>query len=311
MTSTIRAIAAPISTQGYDPEWRTAVKGFEKVAFNSAKRITDFVPWLYKPKTFTAKKILYPVYAGIGDAEPWDGMSPINPKGISYLYDVKAEQFTFANSVEYTYESELWDLYGMNTHKAEELGKSGPSKYQKLAADPFNSGFSVNWFDTVPLFSDSHPLVGTTNTQSNRVVGALSHDTLNDALIMGMTMIDPLGRPVEQEPELLIVHTTKVPLAEALLNKGIDKASGTLNPNDKNPYAKYKGLQVLGYPYIGKDMWFLKFSNAEAYVSNRVPIKLFPSRENPSHGMKQDMTFTTAFWFENYVQWIGSTGPAS
>lgn len=67
---------------------------------------------------------------------------------------------------------------------------------ETIAASIFNSGFSVNGGDGVPLFSTAHPLFGATGgVVSNRFSTArpLSHAALKDALLQAAQNVDDTG----------------------------------------------------------------------------------------------------------------------
>lgn len=307
-----RIIAAPTTSLGLDPALRTTIKGFEKIALQTANSINDIVPLFYKPKTFSERTIAYPVYTGIPDATTWDGKQLITSVDMEYLYDVTATQYIYANAIEYTWEADLWDIYNVNPKKAAELGKSLRVKRNRVGMDFWSSAFTTNWYDGVPFFSASHPqALGTPGsaTQSNLVTGALSPTTLVTGLNALIDMRDPFGRPVNEgiTSFTLFVDPTKVINARSVLNDGLKLAAGTAN-NDRNPFSEFT-INIKGVPYgWTSTRWVLQASNFQSFYSDKVPIKMLPAKATDAHGVKQDGAFVCAFWAEDYRQYVGSTG---
>lgn len=306
----IRLITSPISLVGLDPDLRTAIKGFEKVTVNSAESVEDFIPKLYKPKSFKEKRITFPVYAGLPDAETWDGKSTITAREMAYLHEITAEQYYWAQSVEFTFESQDFDIYGINGKKAKELGTSLGWELQQQAADFFNDGFATTaWADGVYFFSASHPLVGG-GTQSNLISGALSHDLLMDGLVALRNMTDPLGRNKRPGQGVrLWVESTQGPLARYIVNESLNWQSGSAD-NNQNPFKFFGNIEVVEWPHWDTTTkWMLQsVGDFESYVSYKHAPRLFPVKETDSHGMKQDGMFCVAFWTEDYTSFVGSLG---
>ena len=310
-----RIIPAPQSTAGWDAAKRTAIKGLERISINSADQIRNYIPLIYKPKKFSELSIVYPIYSGMKNAVAWDGKSVITPQGIAYLWDVTAQVYLYANGTEYTFESELWDIYGMRSKQAKELGKSLSYKEQLTAFSFLNNAFTTAWSDGVYFFHASHPKstqIG--GTFSNIVSGGFAFDTFLDALILGENMVDPLNRPIYQEAERLFVHSTKVPYARMVINASLNWRGGSAN-NDENPFKRHGRVSaedfVVGVPSAygwSTTQWAVKFSGSELYHNPQVPIKMLKPEDTPAHGVKQDGVFANAFWAEGVTGWVGSTG---
>jgi hypothetical protein len=303
-----RVIAMPLTLEGLDPALRTALLGFTEVTLNSVDRIPDVIGDLYENNNYSPKRITYPVYSGLADAGTWDGVTPITPSEMSYLYDVEAEQFVWANGIAYTFMSELFDEYGLNKKLSGEQGIAGESARQKAGFSLLNNGFVTNWYDGVPFFSASHPMspiIG--GVQSNLQAGALSHDTLQDAVDKGCSMTDVLGRPLDAVPVELWVHTTQGAYGDYLVNKGNGLASGTPN-NDNNPFGR---LTVKPTTYMGTStMWAVRFRTrrGKKLFKSRKMYKLYAPKENNAHGYQRDLVWCESYWAEEYYEFVGSTG---
>ena len=302
-----RTVPAPATLAGLDPALRTAVRGFETIAINSAKEVRDIIPYLYKKKVFEPKKITMPVYAGIGGGGEWDGKSVITPNDLTFLYDVTAENLIYANAAEHSFEAENFDLYKLQgKRKWKELGKNAAHVQQMAALNPFNLGFTVNWADGVPFFSDNHPLLGG-GTQSNLVHGPLSYDTVMDGYIKGISMVDPLGREVTQDLTAIYVARHNVPYAKSILNIGMKEAAGSAN-HDRNPFADENVHVIpLAWP-LTHNGFIMQFSESEAYHSGKMPITFRKPRETDAEGIKQSVVWIDAFWFEGYTGFVASSG---
>lgn len=304
-----RIIAMPITLEGLDPDLRTALLGLEKCVVNSVNSLTDFNAMLFESDNFSPKTKTIPVYAGLADAAQWDGISAITPSQLSYLYDITATQYYYANGISFTFDSLTFDEYDLNAKQSKGQGISAEAKRQKVgAAQLFNNAFTTNWFDGVPFFASNHPnspVIG--GTQSNLISGALSHDTLQDAIDAMCAFTDPMGRALDVQPTELWVDMSKISLGEYVLNSGNALKSGT-GDNDNNPF---KGIKLVPYPYFSTTTkWALRGRgrNGNPCKKSRKLYKLMAPRENDAHGYQRDLIWCEAYWMEDWTTWVGSLG---
>jgi len=305
-----RIIAMPITLEGLDPDLRTALLGLEKCVVNSVNTLTDYNAMLFESDNFSTKSKTIPVYTGLADAAQWDGISAITPLQHSYLHDITATQYYYGNGISFTFDSLTFDEYSLNEKLSKGQGLSAESKRQKVgAAALFNNAFAgTAWIDGVYFASASHPLspvIG--GVQSNLVSGALTQDTLQDALDLGAAFVDPMGRPLDATPYELWVDRSEYANGEYCLNSGNRLASGTPN-NDNNPFT---GIKLVPYPYFSTTTkWGVRFrtKNGNAAKKSRKLYKLMKPMENTAHGYQRDLIWCEAYWMEDYTNWVLSLG---
>ena len=199
------------------------------------------------------------------------GEAPVKTEGAAIAYDSYQESYvaryvhqTIALGFNITEEAVEDDLY--KTHSkiaAEGLGRSMASTKQVRAANIFNTAFSTNGGDGVPLFSASHPTIAAGN-QSNLGTGDISETTLETALINISLFKDDRGiligaqaKSVHIPPQLQFV-IDKILSSTYSTTVFTDNTAYATNVNDVNSVGK-KGLQwYINHRFTDTDAWFIK-----------------------------------------------------
>lgn len=322
-----RVIASPIDGLGLDPARRTQLRGLHKIMMDSVESIPDYNADLFQDGSNLVsdkvKQATMPVYSGLSPAQRWDAISEIPNSTMNYLWDVTMKDYLYGAGVEFTFESKVWDNYGLNSEleKAKNLGIAASDREQLVGAAFWAAAFTTtmpdgtSWPDGAALFSNSHPYASSyssTTYRDNLVSGALSLDTVIEMINLGMNWRDPWGRPFPQRmPLRLCVHPSKAADAYRIINTGLNYRSGTAN-NEQNPLKRY-GITsdsfVYEYPYMpDANYFFMQFTGHQFYMKKTLPTRLLEPIKTTSHGVKQDIVFSLSLWCGDPGGAVGSTG---
>lgn len=122
--------------------------------------------------------------------------------------------------------------YGLVEDMAKDAGHAGRETVEQNAASFINSLYDQNGYDGVPTFSANHPSLGDGGgTQSNLISGALSDNTLKQAIILFRKQRDEGGKKISSVPRKLVVPQSLQFTAATILQSAL--VAGTTN-NDKN-----------------------------------------------------------------------------
>jgi len=162
----------------------------------------------------------------------------------------------------------------------DKMGRNARMTRDQYAFERYNLGFSsVLANDGVALFSASHITLGTGQTVSNLVSGALSEVTLETAINSLIEQIGQDGVLGGHMPATLLVPTAL--FKEATIYAETELRPTTTN-NDVNYVSKkYPGLEVKQTPFLGatagssgsNTAWFLLSDNHSMYRWERQAIK--------------------------------------
>ena len=308
-----REIPSPITINGISIDWETAKKGLDKVLWQSAGNVRDYVSLLFKDGTFKDKTMKRKAFSGLPEAQEWNAKDVIPSQGINFMWDVTATHAWYANAVEYDLESKTFDPYDIIPRLPKELGLSMAVKRQRLAAKFFVDGFTNagNTPDGKAFFALDHPndprLGG---TQGNLVNGSIGVATFTNAINLLLGMTDPLGRPLNARPRRLFVHPTKVITVKQILGIGMEKEFATANDNEaRNPFKDYD-IAVVPFPWLGAscvDYWVLQASEHECYWSDAVKLQTRMT-EGDNHSTRHEAWFSSTCWYDSWVGYVGGTG---
>lgn len=204
------------------------------------------------------------------------GFGPLAPKGEleSTIMDepiklggVRFIHKTFALGFEISEEMREDDQYGLMLDLAGDLGRSSRYTAELYGHDVYNNGFTSAKYvgrDGQPLFSVSHPVVGTGGLAANRpaVDVDLSQAALEAAWGAFQGSVDDRGMPIDLQPVVLLVHPDNVLFARRLLESARYPGGNT---NDINPLEN--ALRIVSSPYLtDRDAWFLLADMSEIDV---------------------------------------------
>lgn len=164
------------------------------------------------------------------------------------------------------------DQYRQIEKMPKAMARSGRAKVEKDAMIPLLQGFAYNTatppapvrpiYDGKALF-DTHTLLDSAKTFSNKLTGVLNEANLKAALQIMREIPDEAGNLAQFSTKRLIVPPALEDTAVRLLQS--DRLAGT-NNNDTNAFLKNHGLEIVVLDYLGAaaggsdTAWFLQDS---------------------------------------------------
>lgn len=148
-----------------------------------------------------------------------------------------------------------YDTEGKLIREMMRIGRRWKIKEDQLCANVLNNGFATGTtWDGDFVFSASHNIGSTGNTQSNLTTGALTDTTLNAGLILGANFKDHDGLADPMTYRYLVVPTALEKKAKELVYSALNPESANNNINTH----QNRGLQVVVWPLLtSTTAWFL------------------------------------------------------
>jgi hypothetical protein len=237
-----------------------------------------------------------------GVTAQYDAIKP----GISETYTHK----TYALGYEITEEAIEDNLRTPETFSKlpQALSRSGIETVEVSASNVFNNGFTTNGFDGVPLFSDSHPLLGG-GTQAN--TPSVAADLSVTSLTAGLTSIEKyldersLKRPTKAV--MLAVPVDLWNVADELL--GSEFKPYTAN-NEVNALQR-KDLQYFVWHYLtDTDAWFLLSEKSEHKLKFFWRVRMGSLRRGNDFDTTNLKHLQRMRFSVGYSHWMGTYGSA-
>lgn len=232
----------------------------------------------------------------------------INP-GLERIYT--HEEFASGFMVERKFVDD--EQYETLNKLPKDLARAGRYKVEEDACSLFNTAFTAKGYDGVPLFSNAHPLVETKKADgtaitvkgNNLVTGALSDETLKQALLLGRKQVDEAGKLITMQFDTLVV-----PPALEWLAMELTKTTGKPG-TDLNDINVLKGrLNVIVWDFLtSDDAWFIMDSkNHQANFFWRVKPEFNREKDFDSFVSKYNGYMRYSFGYSDWRGFIGSTG---
>lgn len=158
---------------------------------------------------------------------------------------------------------EKYDSLSKNPKK---MGRAVASTCEITAAAIFNTAFSTNGSDGVPLFSVSHPLLSPgAGLGSNRLAvdSDLSASSLKDMLTLLRKTVDTSGNLIYIEPKRLLVPPELEFVAYEILHSAYLPDTPNNNVSGVGPESNYKLSGVVWNYLTDSDGWFVMGDNVE------------------------------------------------
>jgi phage major head subunit gpT-like protein len=201
------------------------------------------------------------------------------------------------------------DLYNIINKFPEDLADAGKTKVEEDASTVLNDGFTVNGYDGVPLFSANHPYEGDANkpagVQSNLITGALSDETIKEAMTLMRGLLDNGGKKITFMPDTLIVPPKLEWLALEITQSALK--AGTAD-NDKNTLVGR--LKVVVYDYLTSDTAFFLADSKKHGLTFfwRVKPTFGKSTDSDNFVAKYNGRMRYSYGYTDWRGIIGSTG---
>lgn len=280
-----------------------------KVFFNAYDELPEQFSKVFETMDMTKKTETFPHMGAFGLWEENTEGNTINEDEMSQGPTATFTAQRFDKGYEVTWELVQDDLY--NVMKG--IGKGGSSKalgmglhatLETKCADVLNNGFANTGYDSVALFSDSHPLADSASLGDNLTTGVLSDATLKNAIILMRDTRDEANVRIMAMPKKLIVPPELEFVAKTILeSKG---TAGQLS-NDSNTVPN---LQLVVLDYLSSaTAWFVQAGSIENLKLLWREKPLFDSQKIQK--TVDSFMYGYARWTQGYVDWrglVGSTG---
>jgi phage major head subunit gpT-like protein len=277
-----------------------------KVFFEGYDELPEQFPNVFKVGSSTKAEETDFHVAGVGMWPEKESMGSIQYEDINPGLEVNYTHKEYAKGTQV--ERKFYDdeMYSVIEKIPKSHGRGGRATVETIAATPLNNAFTVNGYDGVPMFSNSHPLYGNDGgTCDNLTTGALSSANLTTALILARQQVDDAGLKIQCKPTKLIIpedleYTAAVILQSTQLPGGPD--------NDTNVLRGKLTPVILDY-LSSTTAWFLQ--------DTRFDNLMFFWRVKPEY--KREENFDTMIakyrgymrYVAGYSDWrgmVGSTG---
>lgn len=281
------------------------LKKIDKVFFESYDEEPEQWSQYLNDKTSSQYAEIVQRYAGTAN---WAKKNELaNPEGQSFkLADmIITEHDPWAIRVEMS--RELYDDFKFNEveNMTRDAGHGARNTVETNCAQVLDGAFTNNIYDGVPLISNSHPNRGAQGgTQSNLASGALSDQSLKNAIVLFRQQKDEAGKQIMQRPDKLVVNQVQQFTAATVLQSAL--MSGTAN-NDKNTLPSLKIVDLLFTQ--DPDAWFIQANRHQMQHYWRVPVE-FKRRPNMTDNMAWvwDGYFRDSTAIEDWRGIVGSLG---
>ena len=227
---------------------------FREIFFDAYDEIPEQFSDVFQVKTSKKAKEYDFHMAGTG---LWDVKNPgqnINEEDMAKGDEVSYVHTAYAKMIQVEREFSDDDMYGVVEKLPRQLGIGGRATVETTAAAILNNAFSVNGYDGVPLFSDSHPLIKGGVADNLMTASALNDANLKTGITMMRTnMKTEEGLKMQARAKKLVVSPDLEFTAMTLLQSA--GVVGSAN-NDTNVLKGRLSPVVLDY-LTDTNAWFL------------------------------------------------------
>lgn len=148
------------------------------------------------------------------------------------------------------------------TARIKDLGIEAKRHPDELVFNLLQNGFSNKCYDGKTFFANDHK-EGKSGIQSNIVIGALSLNTLKEAVSKIMSFKNDQGKPMRIVPDVLVVGTGEVQwIAREILNSTYITIAGVTDREKPTTNVLQRIVPTLIItPYVEENAWFLLCCN--------------------------------------------------
>jgi len=285
----------------------TQLPALQELILSDMESWPDMVPTLAKIRPATGSIAQTTEQTGVGQAQAIPEGASVNYATIAQGNSFTAQYIKYGIGAIITREM----MEDGKLQDAAEIIRSLPRSMhdlkQRLFADNFNNGFTVNGYDGVPLFSTNHPIVNGGGVQAN--TPSVQVDLTVDSLEEGFTQISQWvtqeGLRWMAKPEYMLVSPGNSYGAYQLLNSDYTPDSA----NNAVSSVKRFGLKMVESPYItDTDAWFIRCTQHYLFWWDRQDpmLESFPDFDITATKHKITARWTTGHG--SYYGWYGSRG---
>ena len=228
--------------------------GFAKIYFNRFANVPEYYSKICNVNTSDKYSEKTSAFSSLGS---WMNKNPgavIEYEDAVQGYDQTTTHTTYAKGFRVQEELLDDDLYGILKRIPKDMGRGARNVIEQKVANIYNNAFATTtWADGVYLCSASHPIEGSTQSNTGGAVD-LAASTLETARIAMETMVDYKGLLLGIKAKILLVPPALEDTALKLVKSTNDPESAE---NAINPIKNY-GLTIVVNPYLtDTDAWFL------------------------------------------------------
>jgi phage major head subunit gpT-like protein len=233
------------------------------------------------------------------------------------------DQFTPGLSIRYTVndfklrigfsEQAIRDmLVNMANDRGRDLGFSARQTIEVLIANIWNSGFTTNGYDGVPLFSAAHPNTKNVATLQSNLLGGLvptpatlSVLSLRQALSQYRRFFDETGvRRIQVDPRMLVV-----PPEEEWNAMEIVKSSERPDTANRAMNVVRNILEVFVYDYLTDvNNWFIgpdgKYNRVKMYNRRTLSIDTYEDKDSETNWVQAAFAYSQGW--SGWLGWLGT-----
>lgn len=298
-------IPAPMVTSGFDSALFR--EGLREVFYDSVNGVDDKIGTLFSRATSKSNYEEMLSMSGLTYFKSWDERSPITYEGIASRYKTRFTHADFSKGVSYSRKAKRDLKYNTLSDIARDFGNVAGATQQVLAASLFNLAFTSVWNSTEGQFliDSDHPLdarVG--GTSSNLVTGALGISTLQEAITKLTLTPNDVGMPIGIKPKYLLVHPSKMWLADSLVNSPGEYDSPNLAKNT------LKGqITPVAWEYLTSETaWYVIGDKTRVYWFDRESLQDEMEIDFDTGDIKHKAWFSSSFGAADWRGIVGSTG---
>lgn len=249
----------------------------KKIFFDSYNEVPLMYKKMFKVEKMTKKDQTYPHLGAFGLWQQNDEGDEFNEDDFSQGNVASFEAKRYDKSYIVTWELMQDDQYNVfrgigKGGSAKGLGRSLRATEETDTANVILNGFSNVGYDGKALFASNHPLIDSSKTVSNIIVGGLTDANLKAALTLMRTQTDEAGIVISASAKQLVVCPALEFTAKAIIHSILQ--SGT----DYNDVNTIPNLEVVVWDYLNDPTgqmtpWFIQDTSLDNL--------LFLRREEP------------------------------
>lgn len=234
---------------------KAASIGYQALFSRGWESATPHYPAWCMDSQSTGDKETYHLDGGLPEMREWLGERQRNAVK-RWTYDLANRDWEL--TIEIPRNAFADDKLGLFKQRFTQMGVAAKVHPDKLFTDLLVDGFTDKGYDNKAFFGTTHPTLVSGTTNTNKVSGALSEDTFNEAIEMLRSMKDDHAKPIDVfamggELELIVPPALESTGREIVVVERL--SSGASNPN----YQRAK-LRVMNRLAGNDAYWYLGLS---------------------------------------------------
>ncbi len=284
---------------------RDVYPALSKMIFEEYKRYMPQYPRVFNVKPTSRwyeehqTEVGYGLFTETGDSENYaqDEMQP--------GYYTKFQLAKYTKYFRVSEDLREFGKYVTMGQRATSLGTKGRITREVLCANVYNTAFTANQADGVPLFSASHPgYPGSGTTFSNVLAtqATLSYTSFQSVITAIKTQTDERGVLIQLIPRKLVVHPTYELTAREILKSSDRPDTASRASNEMKKIAP--NMELVVYPFLNSTTtWFVLCDTYHVYAYEHGGLRT-RTAEDPFNG--DAMVFGSFYLSSGASHFIGA-----